>query len=595
MDKNVFFKNIFPLLISLILAVTFFVSYNQYLLDRSLANLKVSLRTLEKTKDIKEVQKLKDILDDTFLMEITKKDLDLSALVKIELSSQTIEKVFKDDQLKDVSYFLGDVVRKKEQNRNPLFVAFDSFIANMFPQKRGADVAAVSRQIEQLNSQLSLYSGEALQAKYMEIARLYIRIKDFENARQFLEKASSIVPESEGAFKAKLYLAFLYKFEKNYAKTIELLKQIKDKLPPELSAFSSYQEGDCLYRMGKVDEAVQVFRGTFEKNPTLETSQFSQFRAGYINLYDKKNEEEAYGDFMKLESLKVDTKGHAYLMQGGKKIYEGSLEPLNLVSYNKLSAHINETLIPTVAKKYRNSGFKLLGQGYQLLRKDLRDNATITFREALNQFSTALKFYAQDAFSYSGRALAFYFLENKEEALKEARKANAMGPNSPVILANLAFVYFGIGMVDEAIDEYRKALTLAPNSAFLYYNLGTIYILKGDVGSATAHLESAIKLNPQFAYPYNNRGYLLWSKGAFKEAKVNFERAVSLNPEYTDAYYNLGILFFTLEDYEKAREEFMLAAKLVPHYKQLDQYLSQISEKLKEEININRALENITN
>ncbi|MDD5583759.1 MAG: tetratricopeptide repeat protein [Candidatus Omnitrophica bacterium] len=582
MTNRVFLKNILPLILSLVLAIVFFVSYNRYLLDRSLTNLKVSLKSLEKTTDVREVGKIKDILDETFLLEITKDDLDVATLVKIELSSETLGKSFKNDQIRDVNYLLKDVVKKKEEKRNPFLAALDSFFTSIFPQKRSENITVIKRHITRLTRVLPSYTGDALQEKCLEIARLYIRTKDWGNARTFFDRAALINPDNQLGVKAKLYLGFVYKFEGDYARAGEIFAQLKGKLSGELGSFSSYQEGDCLYKEGKIDEAIKVFRASFAENPALETNQLSQFRVGYINLYDVGDEQQAYKDFAVLESLSIDNQGNAYLTRNGKKIYEGFLSPSALLSYNKLAAHINENVIPSISKKFRELGFKALERGYRLLRKGKRDDATMNFREALTQLGVAIKFYSQDAFSYSGRGLAFYFLENNEEALQETRKANSLLPDNSAILANLGFVYYNLGMIDDAVVEYKKAIVISPGSSLLHYNIGTIYLFKNDVVKAISELKEAIKLNPQFPYSYNNLGYLLWLKGAYKEAKVHLEKAVGLKKDYVDAHYNLGVLYFTLGDNKAAKDEFTIVEELMPGYKMIGKYVSALQERERE-------------
>ena len=62
-------------------AGVFFIGYNNYLLDKTLSNLKVSLKQLDKEKGQRIAESVRDILDDTFIMEIARKDLDASTLV----------------------------------------------------------------------------------------------------------------------------------------------------------------------------------------------------------------------------------------------------------------------------------------------------------------------------------------------------------------------------------------------------------------------------------------------------------------------------------------------------------------------------------
>jgi tetratricopeptide (TPR) repeat protein len=373
----------------------------------------------------------------------------------------------------------------------------------------------------------------------------------------------------------------VYKFQGDYSRAKDMFSEIKEDASPDLAPFASYQAADCLYRMGKRDEAIALMKEAFAKDFTSEVNQIAQLRVGYIYLYDIGDIAKAYEEFGRLQSLAVESNGFIYLMEAGKKIFKGFMKPTELAAYSKLNAFVNKNNVPAVAKKFRDIGFQALIEGYTLLRHNNSSAAVVQFKDALQNFNLALKFNSSDAFSHSGKGLASFYLNDKEEAIREAKMAKELLPRSPAILANLAFVYYHLGMLDEAIVEYKKAALLSPDSSFLLYNLGTIYIFKNELVKAITYLTQAIRFNPRFPYPYNNLGYLLWLKGAYKEAKINLEKAISLKPDYVDAHYNLAVLLFTLGEYRQAREEFLRVEALQPSYKQTANYLKEIKESLR--------------
>ncbi|UCG34884.1 MAG: hypothetical protein JSW17_05170 [Candidatus Omnitrophota bacterium] len=88
--KKIFLKNILPLIITCVAALIFFLSYNHYLLDKTLANLKISLKELEAADNLELARAVKGILDDTFIMEVAKEELDVASLAKMEFSGQIV-------------------------------------------------------------------------------------------------------------------------------------------------------------------------------------------------------------------------------------------------------------------------------------------------------------------------------------------------------------------------------------------------------------------------------------------------------------------------------------------------------------------------
>lgn len=581
MNIRFFNKNILPLIVAAIAATIFFVSYNQYILDKSLTNLKVSLRQLEGVKNVKDAHRIKDVLEGALILEITREDIDPSSLAKIEFAGNIIGSADNKDQLRDANFFLRDVVRRKEEKSNWFSKAFNNLFLSIFPQKRTENTSYLKKQIERLKREVAVgAAGVNAQQKYLEISRLCIRAKSFQDAKEFLIKTIEIDPDTQLALKAQLYLGFVYKFQGKLSEAREVFAKAKENLPQELGRLSAYQEGDCLYAMGKEEDAARTFEILFERDPSSPMAQLSQFRAGYIALYDLDDQQKAYDDFMKLETASITTGQERIREMGGRNVRR-SMEPGGLFSYSSLNVHLKTNVVPSIAKQFREAGFKLLAEGYRLSRHDKKEEGALKYRESLDKFALALKFYSSDAFAHSGRGLAFYFLDNKEEAIANARRAHQLVPESPEILANLAFIYYHLGLMDEAVREYAKATMLAPRSAFLHYNLGTLYVIKSDLIKAIDHLRKAAEYNPHFVYSYNNLGYLLWLKGAYAEAKVNLEKAISIKPDYVEAHYNLAILFLTLKDYARAREEFMIVEQLLPSYQRTSEFLNQIGEKFK--------------
>lgn len=545
--KRILFKHILPLILAFLGAVVFFVSYNHYLLDKSLANMKISIKRLGRVENLEEAKKIKDILDDTFIMEAASKDLDPADLAKIEFSGEIIEKLSYRKQIKDAEHFIGDVVKERKKETPVILSLIEDMVVNAAPYRRKEDPEYLRGRIEEIEKDLSLYKGEELQKRYLEIGRLYLRLKDWNSAFNDFNMAIEIDPQTPLAGKARLYLGLIYKRRRDYDDAIDIFTKPQKGLSKDLIYFYTYQAGDSLSRIGKTEESIKVFEDLFEKDVYYGVNQVSQFRVGYTYLYDIEDDEKAYLAFKKLQELAPES---------------------------SVSNYLEYKIIPEMSHKYREIGYRYLREAYRFLKEG-------RYKEALDEFNLAVKFNPKDALSYSGKGLTFYFLEREEESIEEASRAEEISPRHLDIIENLGYIYYNVGELKDAIKEYEKAVKLHPDSYVSHYNLGTLYILAGKSHKGIYHLKKSIGLSPDFAYPYNNLGYVLWYRKRHEEAMVLLKKAISLKPDYVDAHYNLAVALYNMGDHVNARKEFMRAKELQPNYKETEPYLKKIKESIR--------------
>jgi len=588
-------RHFIPLIAAFLGAFIFFLGYNHYLLDASLANLKISLRDLEGAKNLRDIKNITSILDDSFLNELAKGDFDLAFAVKLELSQQIVEqelkeetqtkeyavtlssaanidfsaviaeKISKDSQVGDIKHFIEKAIDKKIAERPALVNLLDNISIKLFPEKRQVNEQSVKSQIAQMEKNVPKYKGEKLQDLHLEIGKTYLLLKDWASAERHFNSAVEVNSKNEKATKAEFFLGILYKSKKDFIKASQIFGKIKNQLPKQWKLFSYYQEADCLYKTGEIDKAIVLFEELFKLDPSLEIPQLSQFRAGYTYLYDLQDSQKAKAAFVLLEK---DEPGV------------------------EISEYIKNKIDPDIAWQYCKSGFELLEAGYKLYLEQKYKEAAEKFTAALNVFSdqkytealdkfdSALAISPKHSTSYIGKALAYYFLKNPDEAIAQGTKAVELNPSDYEAVANLGFIYFNLGMIDTAIEQYRKAINIYPRSYIYNYNLATLFLLKEKYKLAEEYFRKVLNLKPGYAYAYNNLGYALWAQGQHSEARSSFQKAIALSPNYIDAHYNLGVVCFTLGNYEEARKEFINVELLQPKFRRTSWYLKQIDSKL---------------
>jgi len=541
-----FIKIVLPLIGVLLVTFLFFLIYNQFLLDANLTNLRVSLNALDLAEVSGDVDKIAALLNDAFISELKKKDLDVIALIKLEFSSQIAGNYIDDAQKKDIEHLVGSTLREKEKERNPFLNKIDALLAKFIPKKREADSREIKALIAERKRKLGLYSGQKFQEKSLELSRLYIQLKSWDKGVAVLNKAIEHDPQSEFNSNLKIYLAIIYKLKGDFVSAKDIFREIEGKLTGDLKKYASYQIADCAYRMGEVGEAVRIFEAIFSDDPNSELGQIAQFRAGYIGFYELEDTKQSLESFEKLEALDPNS---------------------------ETVIHLKEKMLPAISSKHRKVGYVSLQNGFKALREG-------EYHEAIEQFSVSLEANPLNALAYSGKALAYHFLGFPEEAIAQAETARSVSSKNPLVLANLAYIYFESGLPEKALVEYNKAIKSSPDVDDFQYNLGTIYIDRKDFKKAEKHLRKALGLNVAHADAYNNLGYILWLDKKYGMSKASLETALSLEPEHLDAHYNLGVVYYTLGNYEKAREKFIKVEETKPAYRKTDEFLKKIRAKL---------------
>ena len=143
-----------------------------------------------------------------------------------------------------------------------------------------------------------------------------------------------------------------------------------------------------------------------------------------------------------------------------------------------------------------------------------------------------------------------------QQAIREAKNATALDPNSPIAWQNLASVYRQlIGLADNAeswtVAAYTQAIALDPVNPQLRLDLGGVY----------------------------------FSLGNYEEAIRLFSQAVEAKPDWANAYYNLAAAYSQAQAYPQAVQAMRIVVDLLeptsPDYQTAQDQLKEL-EKLAE-------------
>ena len=538
-----FLKKAYKVLIVISLAVSFFIFYNIYLVDRSLINLQLALNEASSVKTIQDFERIKPFLRIPLLKEIIKRSTSTKTLAALEIVQNVASSAKKKEQIEDIKFYLKNVIDSKEKERGGLLSFFDRINSGLF--KKGAEPRPekLRLQIQEIMKRINSASDvNSLQQLYFDLESIYIQLEDISGAEEAVDNIIRLEPSNLLALKAKFNLAWAYKFAGQYEKAVTLFEQINRQAEQgEFPAFSKYQIADVFFKKGAFEEARDEYARLSAENPTFELSDLAVYEAGYISYYNLNDRTAALKFFSQLE---------------------------NRFPKAKIVQHVTNEIRPEMASEFRQLGYNFL--------------AIEKYLEAIDAFNKAIQISPKDAESLSGSSMALLWLSQINSAIERARTAIAMAQED-IALVNSLFVYIMTSRYDEAIKKGEEIIAKESRKRRpeFYYNLGCAYLLKNNLSQAIKYFDIVLNSNRDNIPSLNNLGTAYWKSRKYAQAMLKFKEAVAINPKYAKGHFNLGMVYFYLNRLEPAYEEFKLASELDPDNRKAAKYLKRINKALK--------------
>jgi tetratricopeptide (TPR) repeat protein len=203
---------------------------------------------------------------------------------------------------------------------------------------------------------------------------------------------------------------------------------------------------------------------------------------------------------------------------------------------------------------------------------DPGENVLAGKRQALEEFTIAIKLNPKYTSAYIGQALVYQQLQDVQKAVAAYDAAIALNPKSAGAYENRGVIkYEKFNDAPGAIADLSQAIALDPKSVMAYSNRGFMkYEKLNDVRGSLADYNQAIALDPKYAIAYNNRGILKYFKlNDVPGALADYNQAIALNPKLAVAYINLGTLKDEkLNDGQGALDDYNQAIALNSKYAQ---------------------------
>ena len=171
------------------------------------------------------------------------------------------------------------------------------------------------------------------------------------------------------------------------------------------------------------------------------------------------------------------------------------------------------------------------------------------------------------------------------KALKLYEKARALSLQKsrsfaePVIMNNMAGIYFKQGEHQKAIDLLEDALTISPKYTRGRYDLAKILISSGKWNAAAKHIEYLLSKDDIHEKNLNLKGLVLLHQQKYDMAIQYFRESLQYNPFLKESLMNLGIAHSLKGNYNSA-EAYLIRAHQV-HPKNMIPLMGLIENKVR--------------
>jgi tetratricopeptide (TPR) repeat protein len=189
-------------------------------------------------------------------------------------------------------------------------------------------------------------------------------------------------------------------------------------------------------------------------------------------------------------------------------------------------------------------------------------------QEAVKDYTEAIRINPQNADAYFSRGATLHDDEIKDygAAWKDYTKAIELNNNYAAAYRNRGLIYYKYEKYDdEAIRDYTKAIELDPNYVYAYVGRGNVYYKQEKYDQAIRDYNKAIELDPNDADAYVGRGLAHDYSQKYYAAIDDYTKAIELDPNDAATYNNRGWTYYNLKEYNSAIRDYNKAIELDPN------------------------------
>jgi len=184
---------------------------------------------------------------------------------------------------------------------------------------------------------------------------------------------------------------------------------------------------------------------------------------------------------------------------------------------------------------------------------------------AFTAFSRAVELNPNDSLAQIGLGELYLAVDDYDNALKFARSATEINPESAQAFTLLGDVHCEMNKACQisgselvmvlnektqpAFDAYTTAISLENPSSRAYAQLGTLNFKMRKDSTAEKLFQQAIEKDPNNAVVYFRMGLLKYEQDHEDQAEIYFSKAIELKPDFFDAYIELGKVLTAMEKF----------------------------------------------
>jgi tetratricopeptide (TPR) repeat protein len=195
--------------------------------------------------------------------------------------------------------------------------------------------------------------------------------------------------------------------------------------------------------------------------------------------------------------------------------------------------------------------------------------------EARADIAEALRRNPSEATAHALRSIIALVQNQKEEALRLARQAVELEPQSPVPQVALSYAYQATFDLEKALKSLEQAAKLAPEDALIQARLAELELSRGELERALKAARRAVALDPELARTQTVLGFAYLTQIRTGQAKSAFERAITLDSADPLPRLGLGLAKIRESNLTEGAREIEIAASLDPNNALIQSYLGK--------------------
>lgn len=274
---------------------------------------------------------------------------------------------------------------------------------------------------------------------------------------------------------------------------------------------------------GAEDDGAAVARG----EAAIQAKDFEQARTVFAEIVQRRPDHPKANHYLGVALEGLGDKA------GAEKHYRAAIAAaptltdaaLNLSALLIDAQRFDEAIVVLEASSKKNPKDPALHTNLAYARMGKNDNegAIKAFRDALA--------IVDNADAHLGLADLLIATDKKAEGIDEAKKAVALAPDNPDILAPAADLFRKAGAADLCVDAFDKAIAKQP-AAQLYASRGVCKQANRDTAGAKADYEKAIEVDPNFGPAHYLLGRHLLAVDRNRDAAIRaFEACARVAPQ----------------------------------------------------------------